>query len=133
MILKCLILGDSIAKGISGVLKGCTVIAKVGMATGWILSHTPHDSSVHYNTIILSAGTNDDWQHYKYTKQRIDSIEAKNPTSKYILIVPHNPIAAAIIESEPGYHISFIAGQDHMHPKSYYAVRNSIRNLGVLK
>jgi lysophospholipase L1-like esterase len=56
--LECLILGDSIAQGISTVRKECTAIVKSGINSyNWNNRNIVKDLSA--NTVIISLGTND--------------------------------------------------------------------------
>lgn len=113
----CLILGDSIAVGLSSILKSCAVIAKVGMSSLWILNHTPMS---HYNQTYISSGSNDAYSHnlvhdLERTRQRI--------SGKVTWILPMNinaRRAVAYVANE--FHdnkVGFIPGPDHIHPKSY--------------
>lgn len=70
----CLILGDSIAVGVSGVLAKdkslqCETIAKVGRPTSEVLSHAP--LSIDAKTVIISTGSNDHQSRpYQYNNLR---------------------------------------------------------------
>lgn len=56
--LECLILGDSIAQGISNVRKECTAYVKSGInSRSWNNRYIVNDLSA--NTVIISLGTND--------------------------------------------------------------------------
>jgi lysophospholipase L1-like esterase len=56
--LDCLILGDSIAQGISNIRKECTAIVKGGINSyNWNNRNIVKDLSA--NTVIISLGTND--------------------------------------------------------------------------
>jgi len=52
----CLILGDSIAVGLASVIKGCVVVAKVGMSSTWIMANAP---TMQADRVYISSGSND--------------------------------------------------------------------------
>lgn len=70
----CLILGDSIAVGISSILAKdkslqCETIAKVGRPTSEVLSHAP--LSIDAKTVVISTGSNDAQSRpYQYSNLR---------------------------------------------------------------
>ena len=56
--LDCLIIGDSIAKGVSDVRKECVAYAKVGInSPTW--NRVNHDKNLTATTVIISLGAND--------------------------------------------------------------------------
>ena len=70
----CMILGDSIAVGVSSILAKdqylkCETIAKVGRPTSEVLSHAP--MSIDARTVIISTGSNDaKIRPYQYSNLR---------------------------------------------------------------
>ena len=70
----CMILGDSIAVGLSSILAKdqnlkCETIAKVGRPTSEVLSHAP--MSIDARTVIISTGSNDGKiRPYQYSNLR---------------------------------------------------------------
>ena len=122
--MSCLVLGDSIAKGLGGVLKGCLVIAKVGMTSAWILAHTP---SLAVSTAYVSAGTND-LPRYEHLAQNLKAISHKINAQRTIWVAPSHKVPNRIVHAQ-GYAVDFIPGKDGLHPRSYYALAQSVLKL----
>lgn len=124
--MSCLILGDSIAVGLSGVIKGCMVIAKVGMSSAWILAHAYGGN---FDTVYLSSGSNDPYN--PALEHNLMATREKYPNSRFAFIEPVNGRASAIVREVARQHndivIGFIPGPDHVHPRSYQEVGRSLR------
>jgi len=116
--MSCAIFGDSIAVGLSWFIKTCAVTAKVGMTSGWILAHA---YSGNFDTVYVSAGSNDPYNHVLVTN--LEMIRKKNPNAKYVWIAPVNRKAKEEVHLVAWIHndkvVDFIPGPDHVHPKSY--------------
>jgi hypothetical protein len=114
--MACLIIGDSIALGLSSVLKGCAVIAKVGVSSGWILAHAYGGN---FNTVYISSGSNDPYNHS--LTQNLINTKNRYPNSKHIWIAPVNSNARnAVYQAASGEKvITFVPGSDNVHPRSY--------------
>lgn len=117
MLHSCLILGDSIAVGLSWVIKGCTVVAKVGMSSAWILAHA---YSGNFDTVYISSGSNDPYNpalesNLIQTRQRY-----KNSRIIWIAPVNQNAHKKIYLAAQPNdVIVSFTPGPDHVHPRSY--------------
>ena len=116
--MSCLILGDSIAVGLSSVIHGCTVIAKVGMSSAWILAHAYGGN---FDTVYISSGSNDPYNPALY--QNVNTTRNRYPNARAILIAPVNPHAKAIVHQVAAAHgdkvVDFTPGRDNVHPRSY--------------
>ena len=116
--MSCLIIGDSIAVGLSWVIKGCAVTAKVGMSSGWILAHA---YSGNFDTVYVSAGSND--PSNPALVHNLEGIRVKNPNAKYVWIAPVNSTAKSANHNVAARYgdkvVDFVPGGDHVHPRSY--------------
>jgi lysophospholipase L1-like esterase len=58
--LECLVLGDSIAVGVSQVRRECITYAKSGINSSlWNRDYLPHAVDKKYKTVVISLGAND--------------------------------------------------------------------------
>jgi len=114
--MSCLILGDSIAVGLSWAIKGCTVVAKVGMSSAWILANAPNGN---FDRVYISAGSNDPGNPALYSN--LTNIRNKYCSSKVVWIRPANGAGPTVLRAtQPGDKIVyFTPGPDHVHPRSY--------------
>lgn len=85
--LECLIIGDSIAQGISNVRTECVEYANVG----WTSKKTVQvygNRNLESDTVIISLGTND--TKYINTQKELSRLRSKIRAKKVIWIVPAN-------------------------------------------
>lgn len=83
--LECLILGDSIAVGVSMQRPECRSIAKGGInSETWVNKHISKDLSA--KTVIISLGAND--HKYVKTKRELETIRANVRAEKVFWIDP---------------------------------------------
>jgi len=127
----CLILGDCIAQGLAGALKGCLVAAKVGVSSATITSMAPLQT---VDVAYISSGTN----NYKSSVESIVTELERTRKRVYatrivwILPIPEAPRAAVkrVAIAHNDQIVSFIGGvggfQSRVHPASYRALANSI-------
>jgi hypothetical protein len=123
--MSCLILGDSIAVGLSTALKGCMTIAKVGMSSAWILAHAP---AVSVDTAYISAGANDPGN--PALASNLARIKQRVHAGRYVFIAPANSSRARAIACAAGPCVSYVAGRDGVHPASYGALAASVLQRG---
>jgi len=58
--LECLVLGDSIAVGVSQARRECVSYAKIGINSSvWNRDYLPHAVDKNYGTVVISLGAND--------------------------------------------------------------------------
>lgn len=124
MVHSCLILGDSIAVGLASVIKGCAVIAKVGMSSAWILAHA---YSGNFDTVYISAGSNDPYN--PALVENLKGIKNRFPFSRRVWIAPVNGRAKSAVYSVSfgDKVVNFTPGRDHVHPASYASLGNAAR------
>jgi len=127
--MTCLIVGDSIAVGLSQVLKGCYVAAQIGASSAQILAGTP---AATVNFAYISSGTNDAWNPSS-TLANLIATRAKITARKVVWIVPIDPTVAGIVRQvgaqQPGLprtdrHVAFVPGPDNIHPRDYLELRS---------
>ncbi|WP_319530809.1 hypothetical protein [uncultured Cohaesibacter sp.] len=113
---KCFLVGDSIGVGLSWHLKTCPASAKVGLSSKAVLKRTePAD------VLIVSAGSND--PDNKRLEANLKAIRDKSGATAVIWIEPRHKRASAIVrkiaQRNGDLVISFKAGKDRVHPRSY--------------
>jgi hypothetical protein len=119
--LECLILGDSIAQGISTVRKECVAIVKSGINSyNWNNRNIVKDLSA--NTVIISLGTNDPdtMNSFKELLSLRQQIYAKNVRWVRPPIKPSDQDIVRIIANSYGDTILTIPelSKDKIHPTS---------------
>jgi lysophospholipase L1-like esterase len=96
--LECMIIGDSIAVGVSQIRKECTAIAKSGInSKDWNTQHL--DKLKPTKTLIISLGAND----YKGidTETNIRKLRTKVQAEKVFWLLPSNklkPLQVKVVE-----------------------------------
>ena len=109
------------------VIHGCTVIAKVGMSSAWILAHAYGGN---FDTVYISSGSNDPYNPALY--QNVLASRNRYPQARAILIAPVNPHAKEIVHQVAATHgdkvVDFVPGHDNVHPYSYKALEYKIKN-----
>lgn len=113
--MSCAIFGDSISVGLATIIKGCAVVAKVGMSSAWIAAHAYAGS---FDTVYISSGSNDPTNPALVSNLR--RTRAKN-AARTIWIAPVNAKARAAVYAAAGGDpvVTFVPGKDRVHPKSY--------------
>jgi peptidoglycan hydrolase-like protein with peptidoglycan-binding domain len=124
------IVGDSIAVGVGGVLKNAVTNATVGIGSKQILSNATSDTKIqNANVAVISAGTNDSLQTDQQKTALINNLSAIKRAlhAKHVLWISSNvPAADKIIkhvaqsEGDPCVDLSVLSkAPDGIHPGSY--------------
>lgn len=83
--LDCLILGDSIAVGVSNIKTECVSISKGGLNTWqWNKNYLSNDLTA--KSVIISLGTND--HQYIKTKQELEKVRSKVNAERVYWVLP---------------------------------------------
>lgn len=125
--MSCLVIGDSIAVGISHYLK-CDVSANVGASSSSILKRAP---SGKYDVVVISAGSND--PQSKNLTTNIKNIKSKYTSARFVIVLPYNRVATRRIKASATnpkdtiidlvrYHTN-----DGIHPTNYKHLATNIR------
>jgi hypothetical protein len=99
--MDCLIIGDSIAVGLSTYRKECITIAKGGFNTKqWNVAYMnrPAFDMQEYNTAIISLGTND--HQYVETEENLNEIRETVKAKTVFWIMPANNLKASNVPIE---------------------------------
>jgi peptidoglycan hydrolase-like protein with peptidoglycan-binding domain len=127
---ELVIVGDSIAVGVGGVLKNAVTNATVGINSKQILSNATSDTKIQgANVAVISAGTNDPLQNDQQKTALINNLSAIKRAlhAKHVLWISSNvPAADKIIkhvaqaEGDPCIDLSVLSkAPDGIHPGSY--------------
>ena len=112
----CFLVGDSIGVGLSWYLKTCPASAKVGIPSKAVLKRTKQA-----DVLIVSAGSNDPTN--RRLEANLKAIRDKSGAATVIWIEPRHKRASAIVrkiaQRNGDLVISFKAGKDKVHPRSY--------------
>lgn len=112
---SCHIAGDSIAVGLHYGLRGCTWSAKVGIPSGAIVARVAPA-----RILVVSAGSNDPAN--PHLAANLEAIRNR-AAGGVIWILPAVPSARAVVARIAAAHgdrtVAFLAGRDHIHPRSY--------------
>lgn len=113
----CLVLGDSIAVGVSKGLSGCFVQAKAGRTTRQIINLVPEN---HYQVVIISAGSNDG---ERASLESLQTLRRYVQAQDVVWIIPSSKFKASsfvqYVAQEFGDHtIAFdkVISNDNIHP-----------------
>lgn len=130
------IVGDSIAQGISMALPTAQSFAAKGIPSAKIISLARTAGSANPAAAIISAGSNDivkgqgDPANLETNLQQIKS--AMNSATR-IWIVPYDEIAAQVVTkvagSDPTIPLASFSSADHVHPSNYAAIVKKIEPL----
>jgi hypothetical protein len=139
--LKIVVVGDSIALGLSKGFPTAQVDAIVGRSTKAILSAVATKRELHgADLAIVSAGTNDyplanggKNTNPQATISNIESIRAILNAKQYLWVLPFNRSAAKDVKSaingDTSIDLAEVAStQDKLHPTSYNAVVSAIKS-----
>lgn len=123
----CMVIGDSIAEGVSWSRPECAHITKVGInSKHWNIQHIgdPRVSRDQWDTVVISLGTND--PSSKMTIAEIGQLRAALHSKRVFWILPSEHLRplqrGAVIDTAAAYGdptISIpldIIGPDHIHP-----------------
>lgn len=95
--LECLILGDSLAVGVSMQRPECRAIAKGGINSwSWVNQHITKDLSA--NTVIISLGAND--HKGVKTKRELETIRSQVVAKRVFWILPYGNLRASGVDIE---------------------------------
>jgi len=128
------VVGDSIAVG-TGQAMGVPTNAKVGASSSQILTNIKNNPSLqNQGNAVLSVGSNDivgGRGNVDQLRSNLGEIRSTMNAGSYTWILPADPTAAATVRSFAAANgdkvVSFTPGGDGIHPKSYGAVANSVR------
>lgn len=121
--IDCIAIGDSIAVGIAQVSL-CENHASKGKSSHYIAAHY----SANGDLCIISAGSND--PNNKNLFDNLIRIRYNNKCKRYVWVLPQNKRAASIVRKVAFMNgdaiVTFEAGNDGVHPKSYTTLAKSI-------
>jgi hypothetical protein len=114
--MDCVIIGDSIAKGIGQLAQNCATHAKVGATSSYITRFKQQG-----NVTIISAGSND--SHSAKLLENLRKIR-KRISGHVVWILPYNRHAAEQVKkaARPGdvlVDLKYCPTRDRLHPTSY--------------
>jgi hypothetical protein len=95
--LECLILGDSIAVGISTQRPECATIAKGGI-NSWSWVNKNITKNLYAKTVIISLGSND--HKYVKTKRELETIRENVKADRVFWILPQGNLKASEVPIE---------------------------------
>ena len=95
--LECLILGDSIAVGISMQRPECATIAKGGI-NSWSWVNKNITKNLYAKTVIISLGSND--HKYVKTKRELETIRENVKADRVFWILPQGNLKASEVPIE---------------------------------
>jgi hypothetical protein len=135
--MECLILGDSIGRGISSVMRDCVQITEIGINTdNWYKKY--HDRPIfdmqQYRYVVVSLGSND----IADSSATMRRIRKKFSAAKVIWVLPSDQVKApqrAIVENvaaEFGDWVLSITdrvGADKVHPPTVEAYEKIAKNI----
>jgi Fe-Mn family superoxide dismutase len=143
---RIVVVGDSIALGLSKSFPTAQVDAIVGRSTKAILSAVIANKALHSADLaIVSAGTNDYPLANKgknnnpdATIANIENIKAILNAKQYLWVLPFNPNAAEDVKQaiggDPSISLALVSRtEDKLHPTSYAAVASAIKSKIGLK
>ena len=143
---RIVVVGDSIALGLSKSFPTAQVDAIVGRSTKAILSAVIANKALHgADLAIVSAGTNDYPLANKgknnnpdATIANIENIKAILNAKQYLWVLPFNPSAAEDVKQaiggDPSISLALVSRtEDKLHPTSYAAVASAIKSKIGLK
>lgn len=128
--MSCIVLGDSIAVGLSEKLPECARLAEVGLTTaGWFKRYGGVNAYAPQDFVVISLGSNDGNLYAMANLRRLrDQVTAK----RVIWVLPAcNAQARRGIEHLAAYHadavVSFEPGHDGIHPWSYSLLAHDVK------
>lgn len=125
--MSCLIIGDTIAKGISGVIKGCFVIAHIGASSPAIAKAVPAWTGTR---VIISAGSHDK----AVPEALLLTMRRRLTVNSALWVLPLSVARAEAIKrvakASGDAVVMFVSSNDGVLPASYEALAASIRKIG---
>ncbi len=133
---SCHVVGDSVAVGLGAALRPCSVSARIGLSSLNAASRVGHSG----DWVIVALGSNDFPRGISAAQRRLSDINVRRALSRIeaaagrraIVIVPANG-GRGTVESWLASHglrsLSFSAGRDGIHPKSYGELARRVRAL----
>lgn len=123
--LECLILGDSIAVGISQHMQECHVEAKVGISASEFGKKFKYD--VETKTVIISLGSNPQPKHLRLS---LEQIRSKVHAQNVIWVIPKkDDTPKEIAELHGDKYVTIDGTVDGIHPTSYQYLTRKIRKI----
>lgn len=129
--IDCLIIGDSIAQGVSHLEPKCSAYTQIGISpksfTTKFLNKYDHNKAV----TIISLGSNNPGSKSEL-KNNLEKVRTPLQSKRIIWILPNNPaLKAQVIDIANHFNDSYVefeVSKDNVHPKSYKALNQSIQN-----
>ena len=121
---SCLIVGDSIAVGLAQQMPECGSSARVGIRASAVVGRVRQADRV-----IVSAGSND-LRDSAGLRAALERVRAGAGGGVVVWVLPANGARQAVL-SVARHHgdrtVSFRAGRDGVHPRSYRELANALR------
>ena len=90
--MSCLIIGDSIAKGVADIRKDCVAYVQTGISTiGWSRKWINKIDSVG-DSVFISLGSNDQWKDFEDTADELYRIRIHLEGKQVVWVLPANKI-----------------------------------------
>lgn len=130
--LDCLIIGDSIAQGVSQFEKQCISYTEVGISPKKFNYKFSNKYPKNKATTVISLGSNNPGSKETMITD-LSKTRNKLKSQKIIWILPHNNrlkgIVREVAEHFGDEYIEFEVSSDNIHPKSYKKLDNNLRKL----
>lgn len=128
--IDCLIIGDSIAYGVSQFEPKCTEYTKVGISPTVFRNSYSHRYPAKYSKAIISLGSNNPSSEDNL-RDNLYNIHDSVKADKIVWILPHNPVLKQRVKDIANHfgdsYVDFEAGSDKVHPKSYKKLDDDIK------
>ncbi len=124
---SCLVVGDSIAKGVASYMPACSVAARIGASSARIKEMTPKEK---YGRVIISAGSNDPLN--PKLGANLFAIRKNFAGSQVTWLAPRNSRAqqrvyeTAVYFKDRVVYLSQFKSSDGIHPKNYAQVARKL-------
>lgn len=130
--IDCLIIGDSIAQGVSQFEKQCVSYTQVGISPKNFNQKYSNKYPKDKATTVISLGSNNPGSKEALV-QDLSKTRNTLTSQKIIWILPHNNrlkgIVREVAEHFGDEYVEFEVSKDNVHPKSYKTLDNKIRKL----
>ena len=120
--MACLIIGDSIAKGVADIRKDCQAYTQVGISTlGWSKKWLDKIDWVG-DSVFISLGSNDQWKDFENVADELYRIRIRLEGKRVIWALPANKIWVRDLIEEVAYDYGDLIvelkelSRDRVHP-----------------